>query len=187
MTDEALLGVYRKTNDMPIIGELFDRYAHLVLGVCIKYLKNEEEAKDACMQVFEKLISDLKSTHITQFKGWLHTVSRNHCLIIIRKKVSSQAHFDEFTKNFSQEFVNFWSELNHIHETETELNNLTRAMEELDLEQRQCIELIYFQDKSYKQITEITGFELNKVKSCIQNGKRNLKLLLEKEYGKARE
>lgn len=172
---------------MTIVGELFNRYAHLVLGVCIKYLKNEEEAKDACMQVFEKLIIDLKTTQILNFKGWLHTVSRNHCLIIIRTKVASQKHFDEFIKNFSEEFVNFWTELNHIHEAESELNNLTRALSELDFEQRQCVELIYFQDKSYKQITEITGYDLNKVKSCIQNGKRNLKILLEKEYDKARE
>lgn len=177
--DETLLVSYRQTGDMEIIGELFSRYGHLVFGVCMKYLRNEDEAQDACMQVFEKLIVELKKSEITLFKAWLHTVTRNHCLIHIRKMVGDQKHQTEFFKNFSEEFVNFWAEMNHIHEAEQEMVKLHMAMRKLEADQRVCLELIYFQDKSYKQISEITGFDQNKVKSCIQNGKRNLKLMLE--------
>lgn len=167
---------------MEIIGELFNRYGHIVLGVCMKYLRNEEEAQDACMQVFEKLIVELKKSSVSNFKAWLHTVSRNHCLIRIRTMAGEQKHQAEFFKNFSEEFVNFWAEMNHIQEEELEMVKLHSAMVKLDPEQRTCLELIYFQDKSYREITEITGFDQNKVKSCIQNGKRNLKNMLE-QYG----
>lgn len=183
MGDDALLTNYRSYGTMEVIGELFNRYGHLVLGVCLKYLRNEDEAKDACMQVFEKLITELQKSEITQFKGWLHTVTRNHCLIHIRKNISVEANRNAYLKNFSEEFVNFWSEMNHIHEAETEMKKLHEAMETLEQEQRLCLELIYFQDKSYKQISEITGFDQNKVKSYIQNGKRNLKIILERKHG----
>jgi len=170
---------------MNIIGEIYNRYAHLVLGVCLKYLKDKEEARDACMQIFEKLISDLKTTEIDFFKAWLHTVTRNHCLIQIRNNITLEKRRQEILKFYSEEFVNFWVEMNHIHEGESEIIRINDAMGKLPQEQRLCVELIYFQDKSYKQISETTGFDINKVKSCIQNGKRNLKILLEKEYGKA--
>jgi RNA polymerase sigma factor (sigma-70 family) len=184
LTDETLLSSYRSTNDTKVIGEIFQRYSHLVYGVCLKYLKNEEEAKDACMQIFEKLIEDLKTNEILLFKAWLHTVSRNHCLLHIRKNIVHEKRRLEIIKNYSEEFVDFWTEMNHIHDAEAEMKKLNEALTELPSEQRQCLELIYFQDKTYKQISEITGFDQNKVKSCIQNGKRSLKLFLEKPHGK---
>lgn len=180
--DDALLVSYARSGNMEIIGELFFRYGYLVLGVCLKYLKNEEEAKDACMQVFEKLITELRKRQINQFKAWLHTVTRNHCLLHIRKTISLETHRNTYEKIFSEDFMNFWSEMNHIHEADSEMEKLYMALDKLEAEQRQCLELIYFQDKSYKQISEITGFDSNKVKSCIQNGKRNLKIILEREH-----
>ena len=183
--DDALLASYRNSGDMEIVEELFNRYGHLVLGICLKYLRNDDEAKDACMQIFEKLIAELWKNEVIQFKTWIHTVSRNHCLIHIRKTISVERHRENFLKNFSEEFVDFWSEMNHINEAELEMKNLHAAMEKLDAEQRLCLEFIYFQDKSYRQISEITGFDQNQVKSYIQNGKRNLKIILEKDHGKA--
>lgn len=183
MDDEALLANYRQSGDMDAMGELFNRYGHLVLGVCLKYLRNHDEAQDACMQIFEKLIAELRKSEVTQLKGWLHTVARNHCLVHIRKTISVEHHREKYQQNFSEDFVNFWSEMNHIHEAETEMKKLHAAMEQLDPGQRTCLELIYFHDKSYRQIQEITGFDANQVKSYIQNGKRNLKNILESAYG----
>lgn len=183
MGDDALLTNYRSFGSMEVIGELFNRYGHLVFGVCLKYLRNEDEAKDACMQIFEKLITELRKSEISQFKAWLHTVTRNHCLIHIRKNISIETNREIYLKNFSEEFVNFWSEMNHIQEAETEMKKLHEALDKLEEEQRLCLDLIYFQDKSYKEISEITGFDQNKVKSYIQNGKRNLKLILERKHG----
>lgn len=184
MGDDALLASYRKSGDMEIVEELFNRYGHLVLGICLKYLKEEEEAKDACMQIFEKLIADLLISNVVQFKSWIYTVARNHCLIHIRKTISLERHKENYLKNFPEEFVNFWLEMNHTNEAELEMNNLHLAMDKLDKEHKLCLDLIYFQGKSYKEITEITGYEPNQVKSYIQNGKRNLKNILERAYGK---
>ena len=183
MGDDTLLAAYRKTGEMEVVEELFNRYGHLVLGICLKYLKDEDEAKDACMQVFEKLISELRKSEVLQFKSWIHTVTRNHCLIHIRKTISVERHREHYLKNFSEEFVNFWSEMNHIDKAELEMKNLHLALDKLDNEQRLCLDLIYFQGKSYRQISEITGFEQNQVKSLIQNGKRNLKIIMVREHG----
>lgn len=167
---------------MHVFSELFNRYSHLVYGVCLKYLRNEEDAKDNCMLIFEKLITDLTKFKVHQFKPWLHAVARNHCLVCIRRNVQNEKNKNAMLQNFSEEFVNFWTDLNHIGEEENEIENLYQAMVQLDPEQRQCVDLIYLHDKSYKEIAEITGFDLNKVKSCIQNGKRNLKQVMEKAH-----
>ena len=53
-------------------------------------------------------------------------------------------------------------------------------MELLNPEQKQTVELFYLQEKSYKEIVDQTGFSMNDVKSYIQNGKRNLKIMLSK-------
>jgi RNA polymerase sigma-70 factor (ECF subfamily) len=57
---------------------------------------------------------------------------------------------------------------------------LEKCIETLGDEQKQCVKLFYLQEKCYKEITESTGFDMNKVKSYIQNGKRNLKICMEK-------
>jgi len=184
MGDDALLASYRKSGEMEVIEELFNRYGHLVLGVCLKYLKSEDEAKDACMQIFEKLISELKHTEVLQFKSWIHAVTRNHCLLHIRKIISVEEKKNGYLKNFSLDFVDFWMEMNHTYEAELEMKNLHLSMEKLDADQRQCLDLVYFQDKSYQEVSAITGFDLNKVKSYVQNGKRNLKIILGKHHEK---
>jgi RNA polymerase sigma-70 factor (ECF subfamily) len=61
---------------------------------------------------------------------------------------------------------------------------LEEAIQELSEEQKLCVNLFYLQKKSYQQITDRTGFTLMQVKSYIQNGKRNLKIILEKKLKK---
>jgi RNA polymerase sigma-70 factor, ECF subfamily len=181
LPDEALLEQFRSSHDMEIIGEFYRRYAHLVLGVCIKYLKKQESAHDAAMQIFEKLIADLKTNRIENFKSWLYTVSKNYCLSEIRKETSTHRLLGKIEENSGEKFVEIWEEL-HLHNMEEEkrLAALTQALTQLNHEQRTCVQLIYLEDKSYKEIADITGMDINHIKSHIQNGKRNLKLLLEK-------
>lgn len=62
------------------------------------------------------------------------------------------------------------------------LKDLEEAMQHLKKEQKTCIRMFYLQRKSYQSIAEETGFNLLQVKSYIQNGKRNLRLLLEKKF-----
>lgn len=180
-SDSELIEKYRNSNDMEYIGALFNRYTTLVYGVCMKYLKDEDLAKDATLQIFENLISSLKKHHIENFKSWLHTTVRNHCLMDLRKKSNMPStSFDvmqEHTPN-SVEKEDF-SHLDEKFEKEKDLVLLEKAILDLKEEQKLCVELFYLKDKSYTEIADITGYNLNQVKSYIQNGKRNLKIIME--------
>ena len=148
----------------------------------MKYLQDADESKDAVMQVFEKLLSDLKKNEIENFKAWLHTVAKNHCLMKIRSQKVQVVNEHSLKKDLSN-FMESDSILHHVDgkEKEIQIQNLELAIQGLSDEQRWCVELFYLKEKSYQEVAEITGFDLNKVKSCLQNGKRNLKILIQKQ------
>lgn len=175
-TDEELIALYKKTEDLEIVGILYDRYTALTFGVCLKYLKDREESRDAVMQIFEKLIASLKTHEINVFKGWLYVTARNHCLMQLRARKGKN--FEEL----SPFLVETGSNGHHEQgvEIEDNLNRLEKCMNSLVAEQQQCVRLFYLQQKCYKEITEATGYDLKKVKSHIQNGKRNLKICMER-------
>lgn len=179
LTDEELVHRYRNSHETSYIGELYQRYTHLVFGVCIKYLKKHAEAEDATMQIFEKLITDLKKHHITVFKPWLHVVVKNHCMMEFRKSATQNKNHTALKYELGNVMENL--EESHLQEAreredkEYILEHLKDGMEELREDQQTCIELFYMKDCSYVEIAKITGFNTNEVKSYIQNGKRNLK------------
>jgi RNA polymerase sigma-70 factor (ECF subfamily) len=178
-SDLELILKFKENGDNIYIGEVFERYTHLVFGVCLKYLKDHDESKDAVMQIFEKLIDDLKKHEVTNFKSWLHSVAKNHCLMFLRTQKSVSLKNEEF-KIHSNQFMES-DEVLHLFEenkTEKEISNLGEAMKELNKEQKLCVELFYLREKSYQEVSEETGFTMNQVKSFIQNGKRNLKIYL---------
>ncbi len=176
MTDLELVELYKKSGDMEILGLLYQRYTSLVYGVCLKYLKDRDESKDAVMQVFEKLITTLRQHEVTHFKSWLYVTARNHCLMEIRSRKGKK--FEEISP--------FIMESNgDLHpddglELEANLGKLEKCMEELGHEQKHCVQLFYLQQRCYQEITDMTGYDFNKVKSFIQNGKRNLKMCMER-------
>jgi len=174
-TDNDLVFLYKKTNDLSVIGELYSRYTSLVYGVCLKYLKDRDEAKDAAMQLFEKLIETLKSHEVENFKSWLYVSARNHCLMQIRsKKGKFKEEIDIL--NMENQFLLHHQEGNEL---EDNLDKLEECIKRLIDDQQKCVRLFYLNEKCYKEITVITGFDLNQVKSFIQNGKRNLKICME--------
>lgn len=179
-TDQDLIRYYRETLDTEPIGILFNRYAHLVYGIAIKYFEYEEDRKEAVMQVFNKLYNALLQFEITNFKSWLYSVAKNQCLIIISKNntvsFNEQIHHTKFQHEFMEFEDTFY--LNHTTEKKRE-EKLHELVMELCNEQRICVELFYLQKKSYKEIANFTKYSLNQVKSFIQNGKRNLKIMLE--------
>ncbi len=175
-SDEALVKLYKKKGDLEIVGELYDRYTALTYGVCLKYLKDREEARDAVMQIFEKLITTLKSHKIKSFKSWLYVTARNHCLMQLR--ASKGRFFEELQPALMESDVNGHPDSGM--DIERDLNRLEQCMETLAKEQQQCVRLFYLQQKCYREIAETTGYELTKVKSYIQNGKRNLKICMER-------
>ncbi|MGY0039828.1 RNA polymerase sigma factor [Pedobacter sp. NJ-S-72] len=149
---------------------------HLVYGVCLNYFKEEEASKDAVMQIFEELVVKLKIHEVQNFKSWLHVLTRNHCLMALRKlaKNNTVSIDDTFVEN--TDFVHL-----DIDDTkEKQLTIMEKCMETLTEEQRKSVDLFYLQEKCYKEVAELTGYEMVKVKSYIQNGKRNLKICIEK-------
>ncbi len=180
-TDNELIKQYKVSNNLLFVGILYKRYSHLVLGLSLKYLKDKDEAKDAVMQIFEKLIVDLKKYEIEFFKSWLYTFSKNYCLQIIRKKQTHLKKEIDLLHNASN-FMETEADLNlnSYNNKEERFLQLEKAIDELNGDQKKCIDLFYLKSKSYLQIATLTGYTQNEVKSFIQNGKRNLKIKLEK-------
>ena len=176
LSDSELVSEYKVSGDPAVVGSLFDRYMTLVYGVCLKYFKDRDESKDAVMQIFEKLMVSLKEHEITNFKSWLYVTSKNHCLMALRAKKGRN--FEQISTEFMEN--GFLLHLEGEPEMESNLAKLEKCIEHLATEQKDCVTLFYMQQKCYKEIVQITGFDDNKVKSYIQNGKRNLRLCMER-------
>jgi len=176
LSDDELIVLFKSTHNNEYIGDLFNRYIHLVYGISIKYLKDKEESKDAVMQIFEKLLSDLKKYEVASFKHWLFMVTKNYCLLQIQHKSSFINKQKEYYK--SQDIYEEPDTLEKFEVKENQLKGLDVVLPLLKGEQKVCIDLFYFQEKSYNEISDHTGYSVSQVKSYIQNGKRNLKILL---------
>ena len=177
ITDEELLKRYCDSGDLVYFVEAYKRYMPLMYGVALKYLKRPEDAQDAVMQLFEELVVKIKEVEIQSFKAWLYTCIRNNCLMEIRKRsknlsVSLDDSFMEFCDDFH---------LTVVSESENREESLRECVESLPEKQRISVKYFFFNELSYKEVEERTGFSLKMVKSFIQNGKRNLKLCLERK------
>jgi RNA polymerase sigma factor (sigma-70 family) len=179
--DKELLNKFHSDGNNRWLGILLQRYTMLLFGVCMKYLKEEEEAKDAVQQIFLKVITELSKYKVDYFKSWLYMIAKNLCLMKLRYR---HAHIAvEFTDNFGID--NHPPDKSELLEKDKTLRSVEEGLAQLNEEQKLCVTLFYLEKKSYQQITEITGFNLLQVKSYIQNGKRNLKLIVEKKLKKA--
>jgi RNA polymerase sigma factor (sigma-70 family) len=180
-TDHELVAEFTSTLDVQFAGELYRRYADLIYGVCLKYLKHPENAQDSAVAVFEELVAKIPKHTIENFKGWLYMLTKNHCLMRIRS--GKKAH----TVNIDAKLMQSEdpTHLDGVLEKEENLVQLEYCMGELAIEQRQAVALFYIEGKCYNEISAITGIEWNKVRSYIQNGRRNLKLCIEKQKAKS--
>jgi RNA polymerase sigma factor (sigma-70 family) len=187
-SEAELLAEYRKTGDLALLGQLYEPQMEKVFAVCFKYFKDEEDAKDATMQIFEKLISDLKRHEVENFQAWLGTLTRNFCLMELRKKKTmvevseNESQDDDQDEQNSFNFMEF-SKDSHLDneplDLEENLTQLEKCLETLSAEQKLSIDLFFLKENTYQEVVQITGFEMNKVKSYLQNGKRNLKICME--------
>lgn len=180
-SDATLLDLYKKDKDTKWIGYLFERYTLLVFGVCMKYLKQVNDAKDATQQVFEKAFGEVNKYEVTYFKSWIYSIARNHCLMQLRSKGHQIVFMESLPEDLegnSTTMEPFDSKENHLNE---KVENLSTAIQHLNQEQKLCIDLFYLQKLSYREIEEKTGFSFQQVKSYIQNGKRNLRIYLEQQ------
>lgn len=183
-SDAQLISEFSSTGDLEILGELYSGYLHLVYGVCLKYLKNREESQDAVMQIFEKLITDLPKQKIDNFRNWLHVVTRNFCLMKLRADKSQELKLREWSSDPGN-FMENGSDLHPIDRDDIKTDEaLADCIEKLKDEQKECIRQFYYENRSYSEIASNLGFDEKKVKSYLQNGKRNLKLCLEEKNEK---
>lgn len=184
ITDAELLSHFYADGNQEWVGILLQRYTLLLLGVCMKYLKDETDAKDCVQQIFLKVLTELPKYKVAYFKSWLYMVAKNHCLMRLRDKGNITK---ELTEN--SPVVHTETDKDNLLQNEQTYAFLEEAITELNTEQKTCVTLFYLQKFSYQQIADKTGYSLLQVKSYIQNGKRNLKILLEKklkEKGQAR-
>ncbi|WP_245826882.1 RNA polymerase sigma factor [Parapedobacter luteus] len=182
MLDERrLLEEYRKTGELQLLGRLYEPYMPLVYGLCFKYFKDEAKSEDAVMQIFESLITKLRVHEVTNFKSWLYTLARNHCLMDLRtaNRVST-VDIDDYIVE-SDTFLHQQHSGEQIPEERLAL--MESCLKELNEEQQRCIRLFYLEQRCYKEVAELTGYDPGKVKSYIQNGKRNLRICMERKQG----
>lgn len=183
ISDQELLEKFNADKSNEWLGILLQRYTLLLLGVCMKYLKNEEDARDSVQQVFLKVIQELQKYKVEYFKSWLYMVAKNHCLMRLRErqgKITTEINEKHVTAPAEE------TEMQTLMENDHTLDLMERALKELNSEQQQCVTLFYLQKKSYQEVSEETGFSMLQVKSYIQNGKRNLKILIEKKWEEER-
>ncbi len=181
ISDEELIRRYLIYRDKATATELFLHFRHLVFGVCFKYLKDEEKAKDAVMSIFEKLLTYPTNQEIRNAKNWLYTISKNYCLLILRHEGTEARYKANKTRELEAEIMEFPDRKYPVDASlqAASEKGLRQSIDRLKEEQRICIVLFYFEDYSYQEIVDHTGYLYDKVKSYIQNGKRNLKIMLE--------
>jgi RNA polymerase sigma-70 factor (ECF subfamily) len=177
-SDQELLEHFYHDHNNEWLGILLQRYTLLLLGVCMKYLKNEDEAKDSVQQIFLKAITELRKYKVEFFKSWIYMVAKNHCLMKLRDrqgKISVELN-DRLAVTPEEE-----TDRLTLTQDDRTIDLMQEALKELSPEQQQCVTLFYLQKKSYHEISNETGFNMLQVKSYIQNGKRNLRLMIEKK------
>jgi RNA polymerase sigma-70 factor (ECF subfamily) len=175
LTDAELVLLYRKTGDLKVLGELYQKYMDLVYGVCLKYFKESERSKDAVMQIFEELVVKLGKHEVDNFKSWLHQVAKNYCLMQLRTPRNLKT--VEIPESLMQSEEN--GHLDGMLDKEENFQKLEYCLTTLSDDQRKAVQLFYMEGKCYKEIVELMGQEWNQVRSFIQNGRRNLKLCME--------
>ena len=174
LTDSELVDLYKQAGDLTVLSVLYQRYMEQLYAVCLKYLKEPETAKDAVMTIFEELIVKLRVHEVNYFRGWIYAVAKNHCLTHLRNQkkmpIDTNADFMQLEDILHPDGV---------FEKPENLNQLSRCIDSLSADQKQTVQLFYLQEKSYKEIAVLTQTDWNKVRSLIQNARRNLKNCME--------
>jgi RNA polymerase sigma-70 factor (ECF subfamily) len=180
-SDQELVARYKASGQLELVGDLYQRYMDLVYGVCLKYLKHPENAQDSVIAIFEELVVKLRKHEVDNFRAWLYTLAKNHCLMRLRSEKKGTVVHIEPDLMQSEENVHLNGELDR----EENFRKLEYCLGQLQNEQKKVIELFYLQGKCYNEISGITGLEWNKVRSYIQNGRRNLKICMESQLDKS--
>ncbi len=176
-TDQELISKYKNTSDLDYIGELYNRYLHLIFSVSLKYLGVREDAEDISVKIFDVLKEKLPEGELSNVGGWIHTITKNQCLMQLRSKARSEKNEKDYA--FDMEIEANEHQLGEV-DLGSDLKKLEDCLKTLNKEQNRCVNLFYKQEKCYNEVANLTGYSLKNVKSYLQNGKRNLKICMEK-------
>ena len=179
--DLTQIRAFRNSGDLEILGKLYHKYMYLVYGLGLKYFRNREKAKDLVMQVFEKITVEVVKHEISNFRSWLYVVAKNQCLMQLRQEGAEDARF-KMWQDEQKKIMESGIELHPLDEDARLSEALRDCIKKLKEEQKSCIDLFYFKKKCYQEIAITLNIEVKKVKSYIQNGKRNLKICLEANH-----
>ena len=190
LSDQELLARYRAHGDVADLGRLYDRYLPEAFAVCRRYLAPpDEDAQDAAMQLFERLVKVLRTHAPDNFAAWLHTTARNHCLMQLRARKRAGPSAGPLILSFPDAADVESAAARHLPDeaaaaeeaadAEQRLQTVEAALNQLPPAQRRCLELFYLEKKSYREIAAETGLDLNLVRSHLQNGKRMLRRQLD--------
>ena len=177
-SDLDLIEKYRRTGETAYLNDLYRRYLHLVYGVCLRIIKDPHRSEDACMEVFERVTTLLKDQDVRSFQNWLYFVTRNYCYKLVQQPILDLLSSEELEQKTGVSFVEKEREETQIKEAMYE--DLEAGIAQLPEEQRLCVVLFYYQRQSYREIAQTTGQDEKWVKTHLQNGKRKLKILLDK-------
>ncbi|MBL7961624.1 sigma-70 family RNA polymerase sigma factor [bacterium] len=179
-TDGELIESYRHSRDERYLSELFSRYAYLVYFLCNKYFDTKVDSDDAAIEIFTKISNKLLEIDVKNFKSWLYHVTKNFCLDKVNKNNNIQCEFVPISDDDENLFMQFpqFDRLMGTNADQVEL--LQEAVRKLDPEQKECVKLFYFKKKSYNEIMEIKQWDMDKVRSRLQNARRNIIMYLEK-------
>jgi len=179
LSDEDLLAHYQRSGETHYLGQLYERYLPMVYGVCLNILRDAHAAEDAVMGIYEELSRKVQAHQIEVFRGWLYTLTRNYCLMELRRKKRMPTDYHPPENLVHYDAITPASEFEIARPSDVE--RLQLCLQGLPNKQRQSIQQFYFEGKSYQEIAQQLEEDVGKVRSYIQNGRRNLRLCLEKQ------
>lgn len=179
MTDEQLLIAWRQSGSEKYLGILYERYLPMVYGVCLKILRDAAKAEDAVMGIYESMAGKLHEHEVTAFRGWLYVLTRNYCLMEWRRMKRQPVEY------YAPENMHHFDSAEEAAEPQANellgAQMLEKCFQQLSPLQRRCVQSFYYDNMSYQEISKLVKENVGKVRSSIQNGKRNLKICLEQK------
>jgi len=184
-SDETLASEYRSSKDQKVLGILYGRYLELMYGLCLQYFKDAARAEDATIDIYEELRVKLLKHKVENFRPWMYRLARNHCLMVLRRGAShmtmdsSSVATHEGLDPADMQLADNLHLRGEAMEKEQLLLALEACTDALPENQSICIRRFYLHGESYADIAATLAFTVGKVRSAIQNGRRNLKICLE--------
>lgn len=171
-----------KKNDQKAFNFLLDNFWDYVYGFQLKRIENENDAEDVTIQTFSKAFDKIdKYDDKYTFKTWLITISKNIHIDLVRKEKSSIT--SKITDHEDDKVYQVLDESPSAEDkliTEQNLAKLLRDIKKLKPHYQEVINLRYFQELSYIEISEELNEPMNNVKVKLLRAKKLLAAIIKK-------